>query len=172
MSSLLAIDPGLGSTGWAYWDKIGYEKITPPDAFGLITPRDHGENSDGWWGRANNRSDDLFSCIRTVVKGDVDLLKVFCEMPRFFSGNAGGHAAAETGSIMKLAYLVGSYARSFRMAGASFTIVPVMEWKGQLPKEVVNKRIVQLLGEKACTNFRRDAWDAIGIGLHVKGVFK
>jgi hypothetical protein len=96
---------------------------------------------------------------------------VYCELPCFFE-SAGGLMVASQNDLVKLAFLVGIYGGVCATRGVPFTPVPVAEWKGQLPKAVVNRRIVKILGEGACREFRQDIWDSVGIGLYAKGWFK
>lgn len=140
---------------------------TPPTKFGLVKPLD---KEPGWIDNAQKQAD----AIRWQLHGEKISLnggKVICEMPQAFLGNAGGMAAAQTGSILKLSVMIGIYAREFlEHSGASFQVVPVRQWKGQLPKEVVIQRIRKYLGEKNCKEFKADVWDAVGIGLWAMGV--
>jgi hypothetical protein len=129
------------------------------------------ESETNWWERGLTRADDLLGAVG--LHGlDARLTDVYCEMPIFFGGTSGGVGAAETGALQKLSFLVGTYARTFDLAGAKFIPVLVTKWKGQLTKDVVCRRIEGMLGEVACKKFKADIWDAVGLGLHVKGVFK
>ena len=65
----------------------------------------------------------------------VDLVGI--EYPAFFN-SAGGTMVAKKGDLLKLTFLVGiiyTYVR--RHQGIKVLLVPVNEWKGQLPKEIV-----------------------------------
>lgn len=94
---------------------------------------------------------------------------VYCELPAFFE-SAKGMAAAGRGDIVKLSYLVGLYAGICHSRKVHFGTVPVNDWKGQLPKSVIKKRILKRFGVAACAYFKGDIWDAVGIGLYVKGI--
>ena len=170
MPALLAIDPGLGSTGWAYWNREDKNRCTGPDFFGLVTPR-KGDDLLDWWNSAQQRATDLVDEVNKHW-GRISDLRVVCEMPIFFSGTSGGVAAAETNSLQKLCFLVGVYARALSDLGADFEPVTVRDWKGQLPKTVVAQRILNLIGSYNCEGFKKDIWDSVGIGLYAKGVFK
>jgi len=58
--------------------------------------------------------------------------------------------------------------------GISFLPIPVNQWKGQLPKKIVIKRIQKIIPRRNLETLqpKDDCWDAIGLGLHVRGVFK
>jgi len=162
MRGLLAIDPGLGSTGWAYWPRYD-DKIIGPKYFGLL----RNDCVGVWWTRAFHQGVSLLEEI--PAKKDME---VICEMPIFFASGAVGHAAASTDSLQKLCFLVGVFGEAIRHGTlrTRFSPVYVRDWKGQLPKEIVELRIKHLLGASACVGFKLDIWDAVGIGLHAKGV--
>jgi len=167
---MLSIDPGTQSMGWAFWDTGSRDlACRPPDATGLIIPWRDPHNTD-WWDRAVEQANGLLYKIPIPAKR----LDVYCEMPVFFAGTVGGMAAAGTGSLQKLCFQVGCVAQAVRGLSCFRHFYPVLvnEWKGQLPKEVVIQRIKKLLGEKACKDYRKDMWDAVGIGLWARGVFK
>lgn len=162
--NLLTIDPGIGSTGWAYWDTSSLE----PRATGII------KTSPAVWSlHAKAQGVSLVHDVLSVNRKRRSM-QIFCEFPSFFAGNSGGMAASQSGSIQKLAYLVGVYSAMMtaEFPTSVFTPILVRDWKGQLPKEVVIRRIKSILGEHACKQFQKDIWDAVGIGLAIKGVFK
>jgi hypothetical protein len=73
------------------------------------------------------------------------------------------------GDLQKLVFLVGVLAGYFH-AAASFTPVTPGEWKGQLPKSVVTRRLEKRFG-KHTKGWEKDVWDAVGIGLWKMGRF-
>lgn len=161
LMKLFAIDPGIESTGWARWDRPR-ERLTPDDV-GMIK----GTGTEDWHKRALNNADTL----KEIFDELYGYHNVHCEMPIFFA-SAGGHAAAQTGSLQKLCFQVGAYGRVASARGFNFTPVLVRDWKGQLPKEVVNSRIKRILGPSVCSAFEEDIWDAVGIGLWAQGAFE
>ena len=112
-----------------------------------------------------SRLDDLLRAPRWTV------MRVVCELPTFFE-SAGGLMVASQNDLVKLAYQVGVYGGIAYRNHVAFEPVPVWKWKGQLPKEVVNRRIVRTLGVEACKDFKADVWDSVGIGLWAKGEFE
>ncbi len=97
---------------------------------------------------------------------------VFIEEPLFIS-TAGGRAVAGRGDLVKLTLLAGSYWGAINSLRMETTFVPVRDWKGQLPKKVVEERIRLLLGKKFRDLTLLDhEWDAIGIGLWVQGFLR
>jgi hypothetical protein len=94
---------------------------------------------------------------------------VYFEEPVFFT-DGGSTAVAASGSLVKLSMATGAMAQVAWGKGAEVKMAPVVQWKGQLPKKVVNKRICKLL---KCSSraYTSHAWDAVGIGLWAKGFF-
>lgn len=78
--------------------------------------------------------------------------------------------AAQAGSVYKLAFLVGYIAHAFDFECEVIVTTP-MEWKGQLPKDVIQRRVISRLGAAKCIglNIRSHAWDAVGLGLWALG---
>jgi len=76
----------------------------------------------------------------------------------------------QTGDLQKLTFLVGVLAGYFQSA-VSFTPVTPNEWKGQLPKSVVIRRLQKRFGPGATQDWEKDGWDAVGIGLWKLGKF-
>lgn len=165
MGALLAIDPGTNSTGWAFWYQTK-KKADLPELVGLCRG-DMPDYGEAWWSRVDHRVRALESQIGYLLKPQVS---VFCEMPIFFSGTAGGVVAAESSSLQKLCFLVGSIAEMVRRRGGVFHPVSVAEWKGQLPKVVVITRIQKKFTIRRTLSYSADIWDAVGIGLWAQGV--
>lgn len=94
------------------------------------------------------------------------------EWPTFFD-SAGGRAAAGSGSIVKLAFGIGQIALMVDAYGGRFVPVNVNKWKGQMPKNLVIKRIKKRLTSSRLEYLLPEshAWDSIGIGLYYRGLF-
>lgn len=99
------------------------------------------------------------------------ITRVYCELPQHFEG-ARGAAAEARGDIIKLTYMVAGYGLVCAFKRVPFEHVPVINWKGQLSKETVEKRVRRIIGEDTFRqlNIRRDIVDAVGLGLWVKGL--
>jgi len=156
--ALLAIDPGLGGTGWALFAK----GRSVPYQTGVIHCR---KATWAWWARANAIAMDLGN---TVGIGWHDHAMVVSEFPMQMQ-SAAGIATQKDSGIYKLAFLVGLIRAEFKYA--AFRPVTPQEWKGQLPKDVVIHRIRRSLGLKATQHLgiKTHAWDAVGIGLWARG---
>lgn len=142
----ISIDPGIGGSGWAIWDM----KWNLLD-YGVLELKG-GDEFDKLKYITNNLKD---ICKKTNVK------YVYIEYPQVFQTNI-----ALSGALTKLAYGVGVIAGS--LFPRKVELIRVLDWKGNLPKEVVIKRIKQRMPDIKADSH---AWDAIGIGLYKKGIF-
>ena len=160
-TALLAIDPGLNGTGWAMWHP---PRSPAPTAAGVLRKR-----FDNYVVTANWLADELQKVINRRKVGMI----VTCEFPEYQTG-ATRTMGWMRGDLQKLTYLVGVLSRMVHDQGAVFEPVPVSQWKGQLPKDIVIDRIQHALGARTCTKLgiTTHAWDATGIGLWRLGVFK
>ena len=145
----LTIDPGLSGTGWAYWDRnwklIRHGVIKPP---------------------AKHTWEQKMQFIIQILESHVyelGLNQAYVEFPSFFQ-STGGQVTARSGALVKLSSLVGAIMFTF-----SAKPVRVNEWKGQLPKEIIIKRIKRILPN---VKAKSHDWDAIGIGLYLRGDLK
>lgn len=154
---ILGIDPGLSGTGWAVLDDGGNLVLS-----GVLN---FTSGKEEWQKRAIKYGKVVGEICKVAM---VDLVGI--EYPAFFN-SAGGTMVAKKGDLLKLTFLVGiiySYVR--RHQGIKVLLVPVNEWKGQLPKEIVVMRIIRKLGKKQTKKLKSHDWDATGIALHLSGV--
>lgn len=151
----LAIDPGLQGTGWAVFYGVH------PMRCGVIRVR----KPVDFHARSSEIARELAEIAVESYIG-----QVYIEYPSFFD-SARGHMVARRGDLLKLCYLVGVI--SGRLGPTATELVPVAQWKGQLPKEVVESRIRKTLGNSIVKRLgiRTHAWDAVGIGLYKHGRF-
>jgi hypothetical protein len=93
------------------------------------------------------------------------------------------HTPTPPQALIRLAEVVGQYQEMARRAGAEVKLVKPRQWKGQLPKDICNKRVVeQLTCEERALAYpsltaiargkRHNVIDAIGIGLWELGRFR
>lgn len=155
---MLSIDPGVGGTGFAVWQR---GKLTEA---GTI----HFDGNLIHW---EDKARDILLKFSSLLRfHDVDDLVI--EYPSFMGGT-GGHMVASSGDLVKLAVLTGMITGSAILQGVAVEPVPVGNWKGQLPKAVCVNRIKKILPAWALLGKLSDhAWDAIGIGLWKLGKFK
>ena len=144
----ITIDPGISGTGWAVWDR-NWKLLK----HGVI----FASSALSWEPKTMQITDRLYDvCIRHNVS------EMHIEYPAVFGG-AGGAMVAGKGDIVKLAFFVGHVCAGLQVP---FHLVEVRQWKGQLPKDVVIRRIKKILPDVKATSHD---WDAIGIGLFKKG---
>lgn len=156
--NLIAVDAGLKSAGWAIFDSS-----ILPTASGLVHPRRDYKDED-----VVTRAIDVGQQLGMIAK-EHGAREGIIEMPVFY-----GQGDKNAGSIFKLCVCIGAIAASLNENGVAVETVDVPDWKGQLPKEVVIKRIKAILPDYvlADLNLEKDMWDAVGIGLWKRGHFK
>lgn len=170
-STLLAIDPGV-HMGFAFWPK-GRKY---PTQCGVIKPQVNLLKMKLLL--VSGKDVDFFKKMHSTIHQLGSLVMklkpecIVCEWPQSFS-SVGGRAASGTGSIIKLAFGIGQVALIADVCRAKFIPVPVAQWKGQLSKKIVIKRIKKKLPASRLEYLEPDshAWDAIGIGMFCKGLF-
>jgi hypothetical protein len=154
---LLAIDPGISGTGWAYFKGRKLKKC------GVITA----SRSLEWYEKIPWYCKELSEIAATVTFSFYDR-EVILELPTFMQSSATGRVAASTNSLVKLSMLVGAIHTTF---GRTELITP-QRWKGQLKKKNVEDRIRRRIPKTvARLEPRTHAWDAIGLGLYYLGKF-
>ncbi len=168
MDVFLSIDPGQ-STGLAAWKGDTFLKDRkPPFHTDLLTVASK-ERKLHWHARCEIIARQLDK--KFYYGNGWQVKEIWCELPAFFE-SAGGMMVATKGDLIKLTFLTGMFAGIAKLNRCRFHVVPVSAWKGQLPKEITRNRIQKLLGTKACTWKDHNVWDAVGIGLWAKGIFK
>lgn len=88
------------------------------------------------------------------------------EVPRIYP--RGDQRKGDLNDLLEVAGVVGA------IAGRAHNVIGVYpaDWKGQVPKNVMNKRVLGLLSaaeRSRITSFDHNALDAVGIGLHHLG---
>lgn len=159
---LLAIDTGI-DFGWAYFEV----SASVPKLVGVFTNKAKLD----WEERVERSCCEIYELLEEF-KARHCKFAVALEWPRYFE-SASGEMVAKRGDLCKLAYCAGAYGRvAVGSFGCKLCLVPVNEWKGQLPKPIVEWRIVECLGPKniAALGIKSHAWDAVGIGLYLRGV--
>jgi hypothetical protein len=158
---MLSIDCGVNAIGVAIWNKKPTrENVIPDEAFCIHVAADK-----AWEEK----------CIELVIKldklaNDISSFRyVVTEFPEVYGG-AKGNAAAKNGDVAHMAHFCGAlhayaYPRTF---------IPVLptEWKKQLKKEIMERRLRRAIGDADGTGkaITEHAWDAVGIGLYFAGI--
>lgn len=154
--TMITIDPGYQS-GVVLWSANSNKPVTTR----LLKAPSYGRND---W-RVSCLLQQFFDELCTLEFAEH--CELYVEYPSYFS-SAGGFAAAARGDLVSLAFLTGALFANADLFVAKNNryIVPVHEWKGQLPKTVVNDRIRKAIGEE----YPNHIADAVGIGLWIRGI--
>ena len=156
------IDPGLGGTGWAFFESIKTKtiKAVKPTDSGVFTPK-----RSALWESKVSSACSWFDGFCSSVEPSVVVL----EFPELWTTSAISIASAEKGDLFKLTYLIGGLGEVARRAGGlSPVLITPKGWKGQLPKDAVIRRIKRRL--PGLPKIRNHEGDAIGMGLAAQGV--
>ena len=160
MKTIMAIDPSINYCGVAIFDKKSKELVhailVSPDK---ITKRD---------GEFYDKAHSVFRQV-SELREEYGVVAIVCELPDHWS--VAGHAARESGSIEKLAFMCGLFYQ-MRDEVSKFVFTLPRGWKGQLSKEVTKNRIAPTYCGKKKWQYSTDEWeelnhnicDAIGIG--------
>jgi hypothetical protein len=160
--TVASIDPGISGTGYAIWQESDWKRCVPPVFCGNM----YGRGLD-WEERAYS----LTMQVEELVK-DHKVHTVYCEYPQHFESLTGRTAEAG-GDIIKLAVLVGMFKGMCQFGNwLDFRLITPNDWKGQLPKPIVEARVCLRLPTLDKSKIKSHTWDAIGIGLYAKGYFK
>lgn len=151
------IDPSVQSMGVAVWTTKRWRLKKSPSFTRLI--RSAGEN---WIMKSFNQIRQLET---ELLLSSPDI--VYIEMPQFFETGR-GMTAQRSGSIQKLAAFVGMLINHF--GEKKIRLITPSTWKGQLPKDVVIKRIKKRWSNGGYPTFKADVWDAVGMGMWKMGL--
>jgi len=152
-TNVVFVDPGLGGTGLAFFRKLD----GPPDA---VRQRAGGR---GDWRERQFRLALWFAESLSIWQPN----EVVIEYPEQFQ-SAKSHACVERGDLGKLYALCGMYmlVSYEQTTGVLPRLVSPNEWKGQLPKRVVDQRIRRTWGQ----TYPDHVSDAVGMGLAAQGL--
>ena len=146
--TVLACDPGITGTGLAFLAD-GYlpiaECIYAP---GKMTPQEKAEN------------------IARRIRSWIELYApktVVCEDMQYEDSDR-GNIAAKKGLMLKTEYLIGVLGGICLERNIPFILVPVSEWKGSTPKDIVWARACRNIGCEL-TDYTSHAQDAIALGI-------
>lgn len=150
MAKWMTVDPGISGTGWAVFRDAKLHK------WGVIRSYE-----PTWTSKAKDIVKQLRALEWKYLRDAEQRYKtVYCEWPSNFTGSAKGLAALNSGSILKLSYLIGKISS----LPVYLKLVSVQQWKGQLPKEVTKARAEKYFKR---TGFKSHDADAVGIGQYV-----
>ena len=151
---MIFVDPGLGGTGWASFPIPG----GAPNCFGVL------RGGKGPW---ETQAHDICQGFIGVLNA-LRPKAVVMEFPTLWSGDMKSFTSASRGDLFKLSYLIGGLAEAaWECCPQHPKLITPQEWKGQLPKEVVIKRILREWPD--LEKIPNHAADAVGMGLAAQG---
>jgi len=153
MRRLLAVDPGVGGTGWALFINDELKQV------GCCSPKNA---RAPWVKRQADVVRQLSLSVNTSTTGTVVI-----ECPELQT-SAKGWASARRGDLVKLALITGAIVHVFR--SWEVELVTPFQWKGVLPKRITMKAVREEVPASVRGTLRLDSypdhtWDAVGIGL-------
>lgn len=167
--NVLFVDPGIIGTGWAFFNTIHNRTthrdypihgkiLTGYESSGVIKVKQKRQ----WPGKVADVCAEFEGLVQSLKPSIVVL-----EFPEMWGGDAKSMQSAQRGDLFKLAYLTGGLGEIARRSGARLPVLVFpREWKGQLPKDVVIKRIQNVLDVKP----KDHEADAIGMGVAAQGL--
>lgn len=163
MGKILCVDPG-SNLGYAIFNEGNKIPITA----GNLYP---GSRCFTWEDRCFEVCRQLDAKLNSfcIDNGICGLEVAVIEWPSVMLGSAEGGAAAGKKDLMKLGAAVGMIILTCKPRTKRFEFPTVAEWKGQLPKNIVNERIEAICGKLPYSNH---ALDACGLGLWYMGFLK
>jgi len=153
----MTIDAGITGTGIALWEEARWNLLSPPIYTECFKPRAAVDE--------HIRLMFIVNSLQAVVQSLGTPRRVYIERPDYFQSYK-GQVSAASGSLVILCLTAGAIAGLFL---DNLSWVTVNDWKGQLPKHIVQDRIKQKLGLRDLSYPTDHEWDAVGIGLYEKG---
>ena len=154
MRSILAVDPGVGGTGWALFTDNPW-----PEAVGCCVPI---SSRAPWVDRQASVVQKLSLSVNVSATGTLVI-----ECPELQMGER-GWASARRGDLVKLSLITGAIVHVFR--SWDIKLVTPREWKGQLPKRITMQMVRDALPTRVVNELLLErcpdhVWDAVAIGL-------
>ena len=150
---LITIDPGLRHCGCALWKEDG-----TLDSAELVKSRERTARGPVAW---KAMADQVF------VRYAGHVSRVVVECPRIYPHT--DQHKGDLNDLIELAGVVGALASVFDV---NVTHVYPADWKGQVPKEIMNERCLFTLSQAERLQLLHkdhNTLDAVGIGLHAHG---
>ena len=151
MANLLAIDPGLHKTGLAFFNnrKLDHTLLLKPP-----------KSADTDW--LENLDWVMCRLKELLLSKDTQLDVVVIEQPQQFVTSRKGSAASNSGAVIKLTALVHSMRQAVLIGGLECHLVPVIKWKGNVPKHITAMRLKRAGYD--LEGLSLDEVDAVGLG--------
>lgn len=158
---IVSIDPGLRTCGVALWSDDN--TLINAD---LVKGSTKDKNAMAWCGIA----DSVAFFIEQSMDLNIDrLTKVCIELPQIYVRS---RSKGDPNDLIQIAAVVGSICSLLCIPPEACQIIKPAEWKGQVPKDVVENRCKNVLTKdelskvaKVTKSLQHNVWDAVGIGL-------
>ena len=159
---VLCLDPGVRSTGWAFWEALSLKTLAPTEYGVWRAPA-----SMGWQASCRRVSGEAAEWYQRRAGDYAEPDKIVCEWPQLWSGSAKSQTAADRDSLAKMWFLIGRLQEAFETVGYAddMTLVTPQQWKAQASKRIIIARLKRWTG----VTFRDHVADAVGIGAHLLG---
>ena len=171
----ICIDPGVGGTGYAIFRvpkirKRAEGKSTRMPIVATELPRmpmkwyrqRKGDYQNKWMAKV-----DWYSWQLRLAVSNHNLSAAYIEYPELWGASAKSQASAQQGDLMKLVFLCGCYAQTLTYAwSVQSTLIFPREWKGQMPKVVVAKRVYRAIERRYESTH---ITEAVGMGIALQG---
>jgi hypothetical protein len=160
---LITLDPGLGGTGWSFWDSLENGAAAKPQQTGCLRPsRGEHQNMQNLVQRCYELQGQLESLCIAIQPRSAGV-----EFPVLFSGSAMSLASAGSGDLFKLTCLTGGLLAVLTrfIEVSEIRLLTPASWKGQMNKKILYNRVKLALG----TTYPNHTLDAVGMGLSMIG---
>ena len=160
--TIIAIDPGLAGTGIAIFEgnTLQYCKSFSVNKTGKTIV----ERCEEYCCKI----DDVIYNGGILYSEDI---VIYIEDPCYM-GSGKGIVCAESGGLVKLVFYVGYISKHLISSGYRIKPISIQNWKGNLSKEIIKKRIKNVLSIDVCKNKKVSghSWDAVGIAMYKLGL--
>ena len=164
---IACVDPGHGGTGFAFWERKDWLKLTSKPVAPTQTGYLSACSVKDWRERMLWLSEGFASQLRHYK-----VKEVVIEEPTYWETSK-GRTAARGGSLEKLLLLAGAFIGCSYAQGCLVRMYKPHEWKGQLSKAQMMRRLRKMLPDLELPerNDNEHVWDAIGLGIGAFGWF-
>ncbi len=160
---VVGFDPGVVACGVAMFTSEDFPRPAWTMSFDL--PKDH--RSD-WFNQVAYLAGYAIHSLKYTKRQPGAFV---VEFPRIMAGSRGAASAAR-GDVLHLAHFCGLVHAEALGSDITFAIQDAGQWKGQLDKDIVKKRLIRLIGscDAKGNEILDHAWDACGVALVHLGV--
>lgn len=174
MNKVLTVDPGVYTMGACLWDLDEFysDRLALPELAVNVDLKDKERKKV----EAKQSMNAMVQSLKPWFEEE-PITQCFCEKPQIWT-SARGMAGAIKGNVLDLEMFRGILFSLCQEFSTEFRDVKILDWKGQLSKLQVNKRLRDILIREYRRNWDADIlsngehdWDALGIGFYLQGKF-